>query len=228
MARLVRSLSGAPTIRYDRRGYGRARSLPTGGLVRHVDDLIGIVGKTPVVLFGHSYGGLVVLATAATGRLDLRGVATYEAPAPWLEDWPSWDVPGIDARTATDEKAGDVAEHFLRGMIGDEQWERLPARTRADRRAEGRALLADLDPSLAIAAPFDPSRISVPCVLGYGTASPPWYDTAAKWLATRLPNAARQQVPGALHGAPLSQPDAVADLIRRAAAGSSRLGDGNE
>ena len=181
-----------------------------------------------MVLFGHSYGGLVVLATAATGRLDIRGVATYEVPAPWLEEWPSWDVAGIDARTASDETAGDVAEHFLRGMIGDEQWERLPARTRADRRSECRALLADLDPSVAVAEPFDPSRISAPCVLGYGSASPPWYGTAAAWLAARLPNATRLELPGARHGAPLSHPDDVADLIRRAANGSSRLADGNE
>lgn len=219
MARLVRSLSDAPTVRYDRRGYGRARALPTGGLVRQVDDLVGIVGATPVVLFGHSYGGLVVLAAAATGRLDVRGVAVYEVPAPWLDEWPSWDVPGIDGRLVTDQEAGDVAEHFLRGMIGDERWERLPGRTRTDRRAEGRALLSDVDSSLAVAEPFDPTRILVPCVLGCGTASPPWYDQAAAWLAARVENGEQRRLVGAAHGAPLDQPDAVADLIRRAAAG---------
>lgn len=219
MTRLVRSLADAPTIRYDRRGYGRARGMATGGLVRQVDDLIAIASGGPVLLFGHSYGGLIVLAAAATGRLDVRGVAVYEVPAPWLDEWPRWDLPGSHGRPITDEEAGDVAERFLRGMIGDERWDRLPARTRAERRAEGRALLSDVDPSVAVAVPFETGRIEVPCVVGCGTVSPHWYDHAAVWLAARLPNGEQRRLPGAAHGAPLDDPEPVADLIRRAAAG---------
>jgi pimeloyl-ACP methyl ester carboxylesterase len=219
MTRLVRSLADAPTIRYDRRGYGRARGMEAGTLVRQVDDLVAIASGGPVVLFGHSYGGLIVLAAASTGRLDVRGVAVYEAPAPWLDEWPRWDFLEAEGRTLTDEEAGDVAERFLRRMIGDAHWDRLPARTRADRRAEGRALLADVDPSVAVAMPFEASRIGVPCVIGCGTISPPWYDHAAAWLADRLPNGMHRRLQGADHGAPLDDPDAVADLIRRAAAG---------
>ena len=32
----------------------------------------------------------------------------------------------------------------MRGMVGDAVWERLPERTRRERRSEGPALLADL------------------------------------------------------------------------------------
>ena len=53
----------------------------------------------------------------------------------------------------------------------------------------------------------------------YELVSPPWYDHAAAWLATRLPNGVHRRLEGADHGAPLDEPDAVADLIRLAAAG---------
>ena len=214
-----------PTIRYDRRGYGRARGMATGGLVRQVDDLIAIASR-------RSGGAL----RAQLRRADRAGRGRYRGG--WTcEAWPStrsrrrgWtsgrvgDLPGSHGRPITDEEAGDVAERFLRGMIGDERWDRLPARTRAERRAEGRALLSDVDPSVAVAVPFETGRIEVPCVIGCGTVSPHWYDHAAVWLAARLPNGEQRRLPGAAHGAPLDDPERRGrpDPARRRGIGTPR------
>lgn len=215
MARLARRLADAPTIRYDRRGYGRARTLLPGTLDQHVDDLVAIAGAGPVLLFGHSYGGLVALAAAASGSLDVVAVTTYEVPTPWIEGWPEWHIPD-------DLDAADVAEQFMRSTIGDHRWESLPARTRTDRRAEGRALLADMDAQLRAGPPFAASAVTVPCVLGTGTESLSSYRMAADWLEAQLPRAEHRRLPGADHGAPLTRPDDVAALVRRAlAAGRS-------
>ncbi len=217
MAHLARALRDAPTIRYDRRGYGRARRLGTGDLIRHVDDLIGIVGRRPVVLFGHSFGGLVVLSGAATGRLDVRGIATWEVPAPWIPGWGGW-------RAAGDDPA-EVAEDFMRSMVGAQRWESLPARTRAERRAEGVALEADTDPVLTAGVPFDPSRITVPCVFGSGDVSAAPYPAAARWLADRVADGRVEIIPGATHGAPMARPGAIAALIRSVAGGDDAIVD---
>ena len=91
---------------------------------------------------GHSFGGLVCLALAerrarpGAGRGGLRGARDVGAV-----------VAGLVAR-ANEAMAmpdpEDAAERFLRRMIGDATWERLPAAMRAERRAEGHALLAEM------------------------------------------------------------------------------------
>lgn len=214
MAHLARRLRDAPTLRYDRRGYGRAIGLGTGRLVDHVDDLIAIVGTGPVVLFGHSFGGLVVLAAAATGRLDVRGVATWEVPTPWIDGWSGWE---LDDPGDVDDRPGEIAEAFMRRAVGATTYDALPERTRAARRREGAALIADMDPTLAAAAPFDPVRITAPCAFGAGDVSPIAYTIGAKWLAARVPDGRLRLIGGASHGAPMSQPAEVVALIREVA-----------
>src|SRR3546814_11369822 len=106
-------------------------------------------------------------------RPDLvRAVVAYEAPMPWQPWWPTRSVgSGSLQRKSTPEEA---AEHFMRRMVGDSRWERLPERTRPARRLEGTALLADLrqvrqgDPT-----PYAPSAVMVPVVAAHGDESSP-------------------------------------------------------
>lgn len=225
MAHVARVLRDAPTLRYDRRGYGRASGLGTGSLVRHSDDLVEIVGTRPAVLFGHSFGGLVVLAVAATGRLDVRAVVTWEVPTPWIPGWSGWR-PDPDRSGPAGADPGDVAERFMRSAVGTKQWEALPERTRQARRAEGPALVADMDPTLAVGVPFDPQRISVPCVFGAGDVSVAPYIDGAEWLSSRVADGRVRVLAGAPHGAPMSRPADVADLIRDAARRGTDAGRG--
>lgn len=216
MAHVARQLRDAPTLRYDRRGYGRAATLAEGGLVRHVDDLIGIVEDRPVVLFGHSFGALVALSAAATGRIDVRGIATWEAPTPWIDQWPPWGLADPGDGDDTDPCAGR-AEVFMRSMIGDDAWSALPERTRTARRREGAALAADVDPILASGVPFDPARIAAPCVFGAGDVSGAPYRPGATWLAEHVLDGRTLVVPGAPHGAPTAMPSMIAEMIRSVA-----------
>lgn len=223
MAHLARALRDVPTLRYDRRGYGRARRLGTGDLVCHVDDLVSIVGSRPVVLFGHSFGGLVVLSAAGTGRLDVRGLATWEVPTPWIHGWGVWRPDAMSPDKPITDR-GDIAEGFMRATVGQARWEALPERTRRDRRDEGPALIADMDPVLAAGVPFDPRRITVRCVFGAGDVSSAPYVAGAQWLARRVPVSEVRVLPGATHGAPTSRAGDIAALIRAAAVGTSTPG----
>ena len=214
-ARVARHLRDLHVVRYDRRGY--AHSIGAGepvGFPGHVDDLLAIVGDGPAVVAGHSFGGAVALA-AATRRPDaVPAVVAFEAPLSWRPWWPPSSA-GSSALSAGGEE--EAAERFLRRMIGDDRWERLPERTRKERRAEGPALMAEMR-SMRSGPAYDPGAVPVPVVVGLGTESVPHLQRAARELAAEVPDAELVEVEGAPHGAHLSHPTAFAGLVRRALA----------
>jgi pimeloyl-ACP methyl ester carboxylesterase len=200
-------------VAYDRRGYaGSLDVVATEEFSDQVGDLISVLaGRTATVVLGHSFGGNVALATAAARPDLVSSVVVYEPPAPWLSTWPG--------RIARPERLSpqDEAEAFMRRMVGDRVWERLPIATRALRRAEGPTLLTELA-ALRAHAPFDPASVTVPVVVGYGTGGLPHAARWAEELSGLLPDAELAVVEGAPHGIHLSNPAALADLVRQAAA----------
>ncbi|HWJ64389.1 MAG TPA: alpha/beta hydrolase [Acidimicrobiales bacterium] len=206
--RVARQLGDLHVVRYDRRGYGRSVGCAPGTLDDHVADLLSIVDEREVTVFGHSIGGVIALI-AATRRPDLvRSVLAYEAPTPWTDWWPQ-------PRSAPPEDPAEEAEAFMRRAIGDHFWNRLPARTRADRRAEGGALRTDIA-SLQGGAPFEAAELSVPVLAAAGSDTTWWHQRATRELAEAAPMGEHAVVAGAEHGAHLTHPTATAHLVRRA------------
>ncbi len=80
------------------------------------------------------YGGNVALALADRHPELVRAVGVYESPLSWLDWWPGTTA-GADA-LATRGDPAEAAERFMRRLIGDERWHRLPESTR--RAAAGR------------------------------------------------------------------------------------------
>ncbi len=206
--RVVRHLEGLHVVRYDRRGYGRSAAASPGTLVDHVDDLLDVIGERTVTVFGHSIGGVIALVAAERSPGHVRSVLAYEAPAPWAPWWPQPTSP-------PPADPADEAEAFMRRAIGDHFWSRLPARTRAERRAEGGALRADIA-SVQAEAPFEPSRLGVPVLAAAGSETTWWHQRATRELALAAPGGEHAVVAGAEHGAHLTHPTATAHLIRRA------------
>jgi pimeloyl-ACP methyl ester carboxylesterase len=199
-------------IRYDRRGYGRSKlAEPSDDVSVQVSDLEDVLDGRPAVIGGHSFGGVIGLALAQRSPSLVRSVLAYEAPMMWKPWWPH------GSSRSPDESPEDAAEWFLRRMIGDRMWERLPRSVRADRRAEGRALLADLRSVRPPAPePYEPERIAVPVLAAYGAAGRPHHRRAAEELARRAPHGSLSVVPSANHGIHLAMPEAFAGLVRRA------------
>lgn len=206
--RVARHLDGLHVVRYDRRGYGRSAACGVGTLDDHVDDLLAVVDGREVTVFGHSVGGVIALIAAQRHPELVRSVLAYEAPAPWEPWWPQ-------PRSAPPDDPADEAEAFMRGAIGDHFWGRLPARTRADRRAEGGALRADIA-SLQGTAPFEAERVAVPVLSAAGSDTTWWHQRATRELAEAAPAGEHAVVAGAEHGAHLTHPTATAHLVRRA------------
>src|SRR5690606_10084745 len=110
----------------------------------------------------------------------------------------------------------DAAEWFLRRMLGDKLWERLPASMRAERRAEGPTLVAEMRSVRPPApVPFDPRAITVPVRAARGSATRPQHVRATEALAELVPRGEFAVVAGASHGAHLSHPEEFAALVRR-------------
>lgn len=216
MLRLSRRLDNQfHVLRYDRRGYGRSRDVGGKGTVeQHVSDLVGVLqahvpGRVVDLAFGHSFGGNVVLGAAESHPELIRQAAIYETPLSWLDWWPGGTAGGA-AIGATDP--AEAAETFMRRLIGDERWERLPAGTRADRRAEGAAMVDEIT-DLRRGAPWAAGSVAIPLLAMGGELGRPHHQRAMRWLSEQIPTANYVRLEGAGHGAPNTHPAELAMLV---------------
>jgi pimeloyl-ACP methyl ester carboxylesterase len=215
--RLMAKLPEWSIVAYDRRGYaGSAGAGVSDRLDDHVTDLLAVLDGRPAVVLGHSFGGIVVLAAAARVPELIPSAVVWEPPQPWS---PSWPATTPSAGAAAELSPQDRAEWFMRRMLGDRIWARLPASTRAQRRAEGPALVADFASLRTGARPIDPAGIHVPVVVGRGGRSSPRHRRATRELAQALRRGRLVEIADAAHSAHLSHPADLAGLLRSAAPG---------
>ena len=220
--RVTDALPDLHTVVYDRRGYARSLDAdpPARGLDDHVRDLIDVIGERRSVVVGHSYGGDVALAASIERPDVIRSVLAFEAPTPWVPWWPD-DSAGARAVAQADSPEG-AAEAFIRRLVGDRTWERLPEQTQAARRAEGPAVLTDLR-SIRGEAAFDLDAVTVPVVVGTSSEGEPHHRECARRMAEALSDAELVQINGGGHGSHMTHPQQFAALVRQAIerAGSS-------
>jgi pimeloyl-ACP methyl ester carboxylesterase len=201
--------------RYDRRGYGR--STPCDGpfgIDQQLDDLIGLIDRLEsidrVVLVGHSYGGNIALACADRHPDLIAGVVTYESPLSWETWWPGQSAGG-DAMAWVDDPA-EAAEQFMRRLIGQERWDRLPPTTRQARRDEGPAMVGELIDLRARPA-WIAERIRAPVLAVHGELGLSHHRTAMRMLGERLVDVEVEILPDARHFGPNTHPDAMGELV---------------
>jgi pimeloyl-ACP methyl ester carboxylesterase len=215
----VRSrLRWCETVAYDRRGYARSLGLgPAGAFDDHVADLLGVVDGRRSVLVGHSYGGTVCLAVAARCPQLVAAMVVFEAPMSWEPWWPG-HAGGSTIAIGEAQGPESAAEAFMRRIVGEATWEGLSDRTKAERRAEGRALLFDLAGLRGRGTPYDPLAVTVPTVIAHGELSLPHQIRSSTQLYGNLLNAPRslRSLTGSRHGAHSSDPEGFSALVREA------------
>lgn len=233
--RTVRRLPGAAVVVYDRRGYQGSRGARLASALRtHVEDLLAVArayrdagegcgrARTPrrVCAVGHSVGGTVVLGAAVSTAALFSCVGAYEPSLPWL---------GFRRREAGRARSGTLdpgeeAARFFERMVGEGAWARLSEHQRAERRADGPALVADLH-AIGGTAPFEVTALSVPAIVATGgPGTLPHHRATADWLAAHVASVRLVRLAEAGHGAHLSHPDAFAELVQRVLACAA--GDG--
>lgn len=201
-------------VAYDRRGYQRSRSLGPGDLDQHVADLQRVIAWAaptgPVILFGHSYGGLVAMTLAARQPDATALVVAFESPLPWV-------LARSSSMPAPSMNPGLEAERFFRRVASDSSWERLSPAEQESRRLDGPALSADLSEMTNPVVPFELDEIRVPVRYLYGDQrSTPYYHALARRLESSNRFFMTRELPNAPHGAHLSHPDVLAREVRAA------------
>ena len=216
--RVARHLADHRVVRYDRRGYARSLDVgPPESFDQQVTDLLTLIEEVsddPAIVVGHSYGGTIAVAAAQRDPDRVAGVVAYEAPMPWRDWWPRHSAGAKAVADAADP--ADAAEAFMRRMLGDQRWARLPPSTRAARRAEGPTLVAEMGHLRPPHPPaHDPATVEQPVVASHGTDGAEHHHRAAAVLAEEAPNGELVVVDGATHGVHLTHPERFADLVRR-------------
>jgi pimeloyl-ACP methyl ester carboxylesterase len=217
--RLVRRLRDVEVVTYDRRGYAGSRN---GRLSPSLDDqlrdlraVVDVASHFPPTIFGHSFGALLALHLAARDPGSCGSLLAWEPPMPWLD----WYVGAVGDRAnelSRDADPEDVAEMFLKGMVGERVWNRMPATAKAERRAEGPALVSDVHLARDGSMRLDLSSISVKTIAACGGRSAPRFARTAALLMEQIPDAMLIEVADADHGVHLSHPDELSSLVAAA------------
>ena len=211
--RTARRVEAAAPVLFDRRGYaGSSHAGLATAIADQVDDLEVVVDHlaAPVTLVGHSLGGLLAMHLGVRRPDAIRSLGLWEPPLPWLD----WYTGAVGERLMGMEglESGDAADLFMRSMIGDRLWERLPEAQRAERREEGPALMADIALSRN-GGEVDLGLVDRPTVVGHGTESPARFQRSVAHLVGELPDAVSFEIAGAAHGAHLSHPAEFARFV---------------
>lgn len=203
MALLSREIAAsARVLRFDRRGYGDSWEHPGPHTARdNARDVELLLSGRRGILIGHSFGGNVALAAAEILGDQILGVSTYETPLSWLSTWPS----GTAGGRAVEAGPETAAEEFMVALIGRSRWDKLPERTRAARRREGVALVAELG-DLRRNAPWDPALVGCPVLAGHGSEAREHHASGARHIAGMIGTARVVTIEGAGHGAPTTHP----------------------
>jgi pimeloyl-ACP methyl ester carboxylesterase len=110
-------------VRIDRSLYAKTRPLARHSMEREVDDLGAVLAQieTPVVLVGHSSGGVVALESALRYPAKLAGLLLYEPPV--ADDRPVGGEPLVRAEAAIARGDHSAAlEIFLKEIVQFSPW----------------------------------------------------------------------------------------------------------
>jgi pimeloyl-ACP methyl ester carboxylesterase len=212
MAKLAELLSKNFTVyNYDRRGRGESTDTAPFSKEREIEDLAALIEDAgePAMVFGISSGGALVLDAVQSG-LNIRKIALYEVPLIVNDSRPPLPADYVDHlnKLVKDNKRAEAVEYFLVNAAG------IPAEYLGGMRqnpvwpglldiahtiAYDGAFVADAMQGKPL--PTDRwTRVTVPALVMYGTASNPgWMGGAAEAIAALLPHAEMRVLEGQDH-----------------------------
>jgi pimeloyl-ACP methyl ester carboxylesterase len=194
---------------YDRRGRGESGDTAPWAIDREVEDIEALIREAggSACVMGISSGAALALEAARRGA-QIRRLALYEAPFVVDREYPPIGIdylPTLKSLVA-DDKRGAAVKHFMRRvgvprlMLGVmplmPMWKKLTA------------VAPTLVYDISIVEPFQQGRplpadrwsgMTMPALVIDGSKSPAWIRSGMRALASAVPGARYQTLPGQTH-----------------------------
>ncbi len=207
-------------IAVDRRGRGGSGDTHAGKPYEHSSEYADIAAVVeaagePVILFGHSYGGLLSLGASGLTR-NIAAMILYEAPVAVGGGFPEELLTRLDLAVAREDREAIMkafCEEVVQMRAGD------IAALRASPAWPARLAAAHTIPrELRTVGTFKlssvhPERISTPTLLLHGADSPEFFKVSMARLAELIPNAKSVALEGQQHVAMDTAPQMLAKLV---------------
>jgi pimeloyl-ACP methyl ester carboxylesterase len=212
------------TITYDRRGYSRS-PWPEGATWTWVDQqaddalaLLAALDLLPVAVYGGSIGALTGLSFLLHHPQALTRVMLHEPPLMAGLPDPREGMAYLRQVVADGKAKGGLRggrAAFLRASLGEGNYGTVPADYRRRLLASASTFLIHEFDRYEWYRPADEELAAVrrPVAILAGTESPPFFRTAAEWLASRLGTEVISI--GGAHTPQRDRPAEVATVIRR-------------
>jgi pimeloyl-ACP methyl ester carboxylesterase len=190
----------------------------------HADDAAGLVADRPVIAVGSSFGAVIALDLARRYPDRVSGLVLCEPPLAASDAAPAAPE-GFHARfdqIVATEGGEAAAEFFLRAVLGDATYDRMPRAFQDRSKALWRAIRAD---SRALDA-YRPryaelADVTVPALLLGGDRSAPYFRPTLEALRDALGAARLETLAGAGH---MMHAEAARTFNARIAAFADELG----
>ncbi|MCA2214014.1 alpha/beta fold hydrolase [Jidongwangia harbinensis] len=217
-APLAAALAGTATVvTYDRRARGGSGDTRPYRIDLEVADLAAVIDRAggPAAVFGYSSGAVLALRAAAAG-LPITRLVLFEAPFAFDGPARAADLPDRLQALIDAGRPGDAVTLFQTEGIGlpaefAAQIRRSPIWPALEAMAQSTVYDATLTTELAVPTP-DMAAAATPTLVVNGAGTWPGLASAARTLATLLPQARHREVPaGADHDIPV---EATAAVVR--------------
>jgi 3-oxoadipate enol-lactonase len=191
-------------VAYDRRGSGKSAPVGPWSVESHAADLADLISRegAPAIVVGSSFGAAVALELARRFPACVRGAVLCEPPLPPRDDEPALPdgfVAELDALAAAGGP-GAAVERFLRLVLGDGAYERMPRLFQERCKATWPALRADCLALLAYRVRYAQlAAVNTPILLLGGDRSAAYFGPTLQGLLAALPRATYEVIPGAGH-----------------------------
>ena len=154
----------------------------------------------PAVIVGSSFGAVIALEVLR--RSEQRGAVLIEPPMAASDDAPAAPAAFLAEydRRAAEQGGPAAAEFFLRTVLGDRAFERMPRAFQERSKSKHVEIRADSAALIAYRPRYaELARITTPVLLLGGEHSAPYFRPTLEALRAALPNARLETVAGAGH-----------------------------
>lgn len=179
--------------------YDRRADAPT--VEAHADDAAGLLGERALVV-GSSFGAVIALDVLRRYPERVAGAVLIEPPMAATDEPPAASRALRDEyeRRLAEQGGPAAAELFLRTVLGEAAYERMPRAYQERAKSKWAEIRADSEALLAYHPRYaELARVTAPVLLLGGERSASYFRPTLEALAAALPHARLEVVPAAGH-----------------------------